>query len=146
FEMDYLFLRIKNLLENRERMRRMFRVDVNLEPSKVTVTSIDEKFLSDLMTRMEQGIGDAEFSIHTLESEMGMSHSSFYNKIKSLTGQSAKELLFSVRMKRAKQIIEDTKSIRVSEVAYMVGFTDPKYFSKRFKEFFGNSPSSFVQK
>lgn len=145
FEMEHLWLRIKNLLKNRERLRKMFQVNVNLEPSKVTVTSIDEKFLADLMTKIEEGIPDADFLISSLEQEMGMSHSSFYNKIKSLTGQSAKELVFNMRMKRAKQILQDTANIRVSEVAYMVGFTDPKYFSKCFKKYFGAPPSNFTK-
>ena len=145
-EMDYLHLRIRNLLENRERLRQKFQVNVKLEPSEVTVTSIDEQFLKKLMSEIEKGIPDSEFSINALELELGMSHSSFYNKIKSLTGQSAKELLLNMRMKRAKQILEDTPNIRISEVAYMVGFSDPKYFAKRFKEYFGDSPSAFVNK
>ncbi len=146
FDLDFLFLRIKNLLANRERMRKTFQGTADFEPSKVTVTSLDEEFLSTLIPAIEEGIPDAHFSISTLEQKMGMSHASFYNKVKSLTGQSAKELLFSMRMKRARQVLEDTADIRVSEVTYMVGFTDPKYFSKRFKEYFGASPSGFVKK
>ncbi len=146
FDLGLLLLRIKNLIKNRERLRSIFGSSPNFEPSKVTVTSIDETFLTDLMAKIEDNISDVNFSIGNLEQEMGMSHSSFYNKIKGLTGYSAKELLNSCRMKRAKQIIEDTDNIRISEVAYMVGFSDPKYFSKRFKEHFGTSPSSFTKK
>lgn len=146
FEMEHLLLRIRNLIKNRERMRKLFRVDTNLEPSKVTVTSIDEEFLSTLMAAIEKGIPESNFAISNLEQEMGMSHSSFYNKIKSITGHSAKELVFNMRMKRAKQILEDTSNIRVSEVAYLVGFSDPKYFSKCFKEYHGGTPSKFVKK
>ena len=124
----------------------MFQLNASLEPSKVTVTSIDETFLKRLMSEIEKGITDTDFSINALERELGMSHTSFYHKIKSITGQSANDLVFSVRMKRAKQILEDTHNIRVSEVAYMVGFSDPKYFSKRFKEFYGVSPSNFIKK
>ncbi len=146
FEIDYLFLRIKNLLGNRERLQKMFQTSLHFEPSIIAVNSIDEEFLATLLSKIENGIPDANFSIQNLEQELGMSHSSFYNKIKSLTGQSAKELVFTMRMKRAKQILEDTINIRVSEVAYMVGFTDPKYFSKRFKEHFGDTPSGFTKK
>ncbi|MFK8162577.1 MAG: two-component regulator propeller domain-containing protein [Lewinella sp.] len=141
FEMKYLLLKIRNLLNNRERLRELFKTTSHLELSKVTVTSIDEQFLADLMAEIEEGIPQFDFSIKTLEQKMGMSHASFYNKIKSLTGQSAKELIFILRMKRAKQVLEDAANIRVAEVAYMVGFSDPKYFSKRFKEYFGCLPS-----
>lgn len=146
FEMKYLSLKIRNSLKGRDRLRELFQTSTSLEPSKVTVTSIDKTFLTDLMAEVEEGMSDFDFSIKTLEHKMGMSHSSFYNKIKSLTGQSAKELVFGIRMKRAKQILEDTGNIRIAEVAYMVGFSDPKYFSKRFKEHFGASPSEMAKK
>ncbi len=144
FELDLLLLRIKNLIENRRRLRNIFQQNQTFEPKKVTVTSIDERFLTDLMEEIEKGIPEADFTITALEQKLGMSHSSFYNKIKSLTGQSAKELIHSSRMKRAKQLLEDADKIRVSEVAYLVGYTDPKYFSKRFKEHFGSSPKGFI--
>ena len=112
-----------------------------LEPSAVTVTSLDEKFLSSLKQAIEKDTSNADFSIQSLEAEMGMSHANFYRKIKSLTGQSGQELLQSMRMKRAYQILSENKGIRIAEVAYMVGFTNPKYFSKCFKETFGYAPS-----
>ena len=72
-----------------------------------------------------------------------MSHSNFYRKIKSLTGQSGKEILNKMRMKRAKQILMDNKKVRIDEVAYMVGFSSPKYFGKSFKEKLKRTSRSF---
>lgn len=141
FEMEYLQIRIKNLLHSREQLRMLFQKNKFLEPSAVTVTTIDEKFLSLLMESIEEGIPDSEFSIVNLESKMGMSHANFYRKIKSITGQSGQELLLDMRMKRAYQILSEKKGIRVSEVAYMIGFTNPKYFSKCFKEMYGHAPT-----
>ncbi|MCU4157869.1 response regulator [Carboxylicivirga sp. A043] len=142
FEMEYLILRIKNLLQSREQLRKIFQSKgFSLEPSAVTVNTLDEKFLKDLMDALEKGIPDSEFNVSTLEEELGMSHSNFYRKVKSLTGQSGKELLNEMRMNRAKQVLMDNNSIRIDEVAYMVGFTSPKYFGKSFKEAFGMSPS-----
>jgi len=74
-----------------------------------------------------------------------MSHAKFYRKIKNLTGQSGQELLLNMRMKRAHQILADNKGLRIAEVAYMVGFTNPKYFSKCFKETFGFAPSELIK-
>lgn len=144
FEMDYLQIRIKNLLYSREQLRMLFQKSKVLEPSAVTVTSIDEKFLSLLMESIEEGIPDSEFSIIALESKMGMSHANFYRKIKSITGQSGQELLLNMRMKRAHQILSEKKGLRVSDVAYMIGFTNPKYFSKCFKEIYGHAPSELT--
>lgn len=141
FEMEYLLLRIKNILKSREQLRRLFQINNSLDPSSVTVSSLDEKFLSQLMKAMENGISDPEFTVNSLESTMGMSHSNFYRKIKNLTGQSGKDILQSMRMKRAKQILTDNTDIRISEVAYMVGYSNPKYFSQSFKEFYGVLPS-----
>lgn len=145
FEMDYLLLRIKNLLKSREQLRKLFQINNSLDPSSVTVSSLDEMFLSQLMKAMENGIPDPEFTVNSLESTMGMSHSNFYRKIKNLTGQSGKDILLNMRMKRAKQILTDSKRIRISEVAYMVGYTNPKYFSQSFKEFYGVLPSDIAK-
>ena len=147
FEMEYLLLRIKNLLKSREQLRKIFQNSISLlGPSSVTVNSIDEKFLKDLMESIEEGIPNSEFSVSSLEKNLGMSHSNFYRKVKSLTGLSGKELLNEMRMKRAKQILIDNKKIRVDEVAYMVGFSNPKYFGKSFKETNGISPSEMKRK
>ena len=145
FEMEYLLLRIKNLLKSREQLRKLFQMNSSLEPSAVTVSSLDEKFLSQLLKAIENGIPNPEFRLNSLESIMGISHSNFYRKIKNLTGQTGKEILINMRMKRAKQILTDNKDIRISEVAYMVGFTNPKYFSKSFKEFYGVLPSEIAK-
>jgi len=145
FERNYLILRIKNLLESREKMRKKFQKSHVLESAEITVTSVDEKFLSLLMEEIEAGISNAEFSINTLESKLAMSHAKFYRKIKSLTGQSAQELLQSMRMKRAHQLLSKNKGMRIAEVAFMVGFTNPKYFSKCFKEVYGYPPSKLLK-
>ncbi|TBW28047.1 two-component regulator propeller domain-containing protein [Gramella sp. KN1008] len=142
FEMEYLSLRIENLLQSREKLRKIFQAKGSfLKPSAVTVNSMDEKFLKELMEYIEKGIPDSEFNVNSLEKKLGMSHSNFYRKVKSLTGQSGKEILDEMRMNRAKQILRDNNKIRINEVAYMVGFTNPKYFGKNFKETFGVSPS-----
>ncbi len=75
---------------------------------------------------------------------MGMSHTNFYRKVKSLTGHSGKELLQNVRLKRAVQLLSQN-NLRISEIAYMTGFTNPKYFSKCFKEKYGVRPSDYYE-
>lgn len=142
FEIEYLALRIKNLLDSREQLRKIFQSrETILEPSSVTLNSIDEKFLNDLLKALEKGIPESEFSVSSLETDLGMSHSNFYRKVKSLTGKSGKELLNEMRMKRAKQLLLDNDNIRIDEISTLVGFSNPKYFGKTFKETFGISPS-----
>lgn len=112
FEMEYLFIRIKNLLDSREKLRTLFQNSTVLVPSAVTVTSIDEKFLTQLIEAINEGIPDSDFSIATLESKLAMSHAKFYRKIKSLTGQSGQKFLLNMRMKRAHQILSEKKAFR----------------------------------
>jgi len=139
-------LRIKNILNSREHLRNIFQKNLTLEPSAISITSsADEKFLVKLMEKIEAGIPESEYSVDTLEKEMSISHTHFYRKVKSLTGFSGKELLQNMRLKRAVDLLLQNK-LRVSEIAYMTGFNDPRYFSKCFKKKYGMTPSEYTYK
>lgn len=146
FNMDYLHLRINNLLQSRERLRKLFQKDELNEPSALTVSLIDEQFMKVLTDAINENLSNPNFTINSLESQLGMSHSAFYRKIKNITGQSGKELLQNVRMKKARQLILENKGIRIFEVAQMVGFADAIYFSRSFKEMYGYAPSEIKTK
>jgi len=146
FDIEYLLLRIKNILNSREHLRNIFQKNLTLEPSAISITSsADEKFLVKLMEKIEAGIPESEYSVDTLEKEMSISHTHFYRKVKSLTGFSGKELLQNMRLKRAVDLLLQNK-LRVSEIAYMTGFNDPRYFSKCFKKKYGMTPSEYTYK
>ncbi len=142
FETDYLLTKIRSLIKNRDSLRQLFQNNIVFEPSKITVTSTDEKFLNDLMKEIEKGIPDSDYTVDNLEKEMSMSHAKFYNKVKNLTGLSGKELLQDFRLKRAAQIITEN-DVSVADVCYMVGFSDPKYFSACFKAKFKVTPTEY---
>ena len=92
------------------------------------------------MTIISEKMGDSEYSINELCADLGMGRTSVYNKIKSISGQSPNEFIRIMRLNRAKELLS-THIHNISEVAYMVGFSDPKYFSTCFKKQFGYSPS-----
>lgn len=142
FDIDYVSIKIRNLIKDRENLRKLFQSSIALSPSKVTVNTLDEKFLSALFEKLEIGIPDPEFSVDSLEKDMAMSHSKFYRKVKTLTGLSGKELLQDFRLKRAAQILSEN-NISVADVCFMVGFTEPKYFSICFKSKFNVPPSEY---
>ncbi len=142
FDSDYLLVKIKSLIKNRDSLRLLFQNNLVFEPSKVTVTPTDEKFLKNLVAEIEKGIPDSDYTVDSLEKAMAMSHAKFYNKIKNLTGLSGKELLQDFRLKRAAQIITEN-DVSVADVCYMVGFSDPKYFSSCFKQKFGVTPTEY---
>ncbi|RIJ50403.1 response regulator [Maribellus luteus] len=139
FSMGLLRTRIANLLAQREKLQSHIQA-LNFEPSQIAPTSIDEQFLEKTIETIEANISNHEYSLDELSSALGLSHDNFYRKIKNLSGMSAAQFLRMIRLKRAKQMLENT-DYTVSEILYEVGFTNPSYFAKCFKQQFGVSPT-----
>jgi signal transduction histidine kinase/DNA-binding response OmpR family regulator len=145
FSSKLLKARIKNLLENRRKLQERFSQDVILTPKEIAVTSADELFLERLQKVLDEELTNSEFSATVFCEAMGVSRMQLHRKLKALTGYSTTEFIRSQRLKLAKQLIEQNK-ISISEVGYTVGFNDPSYFSKCFKQEFGQSPTDFLKK
>ena len=110
-----------------------------------TISSIDEKFLNKMRTIIESHLSDSEFGVELLGDEIGMSRAQLYRKCKALTNYSPVELIRNTRLKRAQQLLaqgDDT----IAQVAYAVGFTAPSYFTKCYKEYFGENPNELVKR
>ncbi|WP_010181494.1 hybrid sensor histidine kinase/response regulator transcription factor [Aquimarina agarilytica] len=144
FDLDVLVLKINNIISKRESLRQKYKTTVSLEPSEITVTSVDEKFMKRAMGIVEDHMMDTEFSVETLVAEMGMSRSNLYLKLKEITGLSSSEFIRSVRLKRAVQLIKKS-DMSVKEIMYMTGFNTASYFSKCFKKQYGMVPSEYVK-
>jgi len=142
FSMAYLLVRMKNLWQQRERLKSVYQKQTSLEPSEITVTSLDEKFLADLMQLLEKDMDNPELNVKGLSEKMGMSHTNLYRKIKALTGQTATEFVRTIRLKRAAQLLK-AGQLNVSEVMYMVGFSHRSYFTQSFKAMYGVSPKEY---
>jgi ligand-binding sensor domain-containing protein/signal transduction histidine kinase/CheY-like chemotaxis protein/AraC-like DNA-binding protein len=144
FSMQILELNIRNLLISREAMREKYSKQVMLMPKKVDIESPDEKFLDKFMKIIEENMEDTDFNVSFVVDEIGMSQTVLYKKIKALTGLSIADFIKSVRLKRAAQLLGENK-LRISEVAYRIGFNNRKYFSQEFRKQFGKSPSDYIQ-
>ena len=141
-EFDLLTTKIDTLLENRQILKRKFLQldeDENFELSN----EMDISFLDEITKYIEDNISDPELSVHDLYEIIGMSRTPFYHKLKSLVDLSPSDYIRSIRLKRAWALLK-SKNNNISEVAYSVGFSNPKYFSTCFKKHFGQSPSAFV--
>ena len=92
---------------------------------------------------IEEHISEEEFSIEQFGKEVGMSRMQLHRKLKALSGKSTSNFLRSVRLSKAKKMIEEQKG-NISEIAYSVGFSSPAYFTRCFKEEFGHPPSDLV--
>lgn len=142
FNMDILMVKIHNLVETRKRNQAIFEEQIRIEPSKITVSSLDEKLIKKALEYAEINISNTEFSVEELSRELGMSRVHLYKKLLSLTGKTPIEFIRVIRLKRAAQLLEESQ-LTVSEIAYEVGFNNPKYFRKYFKEEFGILPSQY---
>lgn len=143
FDVVALKARIRNIFKNRQQLSREVLADDNKPEDVEYANELDRQFMVKAMEILNENIAESEFSVIDLCAAIGMSRTSVYNKIRSITGQSVNEFIRIVRLNKSKELLS-TKMHNVSEVAYMVGFSDPKYFSTCFKKQFGVSPSKFV--
>ncbi|MEM6803326.1 MAG: two-component regulator propeller domain-containing protein [Bacteroidota bacterium] len=137
-----LHLHIKNLLELKYRIRNNFGKLLKLEPDKLVFSSEDDLFLQNAIKLIEEHIDKSEFRIEDFAREMGVSRALLFIKLRALSDMTPNNFVKKLRLKRAAQILEDSRKT-VAEVSYMVGFQDPKYFSRCFKASYGESPNEF---
>jgi signal transduction histidine kinase/ligand-binding sensor domain-containing protein/DNA-binding response OmpR family regulator len=142
FHEKILLLRVKNLIDRMQKAKERFWTDINLEPKEITITSLDEKFMGNLVTIVEKNIANTNFNSDTICQEMGVGRSYLYAKVKALTDLPVNEFVKTIRLKRA-AILLTKGQLHVNEVAYSVGFNDRYYFSKCFLKHFGVSPSQY---
>ena len=147
FKMKELLLRIDNMIANRQRITREFKQQSieEVKVKNVTMPSPDNEFLEKAMTCVHNHLDDSDYDRESFASDMGMSASSLYNKLRAVTGMNATSFIRDIRMKEACRLAKSTPGIRVSDLAYSVGYKDPKYFSTIFKKEFGMQPSEYIE-
>ena len=145
FDIKELQVRIENLISIRKKLQEKFRRIENktFKAEEKKLSSIDEKFMFKVIDIIEKHISEEDFNIEDFCSEVAMSRTQLHRKLKALTGKSASIYIRSVKLSKAKRMIEDQKG-NISEIAYSVGFSSPAYFTKCFKEEFGYPPSSII--
>ncbi len=144
FNSAELLLRIKNLIDQRRKLREKFGKEITLEPKSFAVTSTDEKFLTHVVEVVEKNVSNEKFSAEDFAESVGMSKTHLNRKLNALTDTSANEFIRTYRLKKAARLLS-VKSGNISEIAYEVGFSNPSYFAESFKKLFGYSPSEFIQ-
>lgn len=142
FNMDYLMMRINQLIESRKYIKEKVRKDIITTPKELVIMSSEEKFLAQVKNILEKHIGDESFNINAFAASMNISVSLLHRKIKNLTNTTPNEYLKDFRLQRAAQLLK-SKAFNVSEVSYKVGFSDVKYFSTCFKKKYGVTPSVY---
>ncbi|MEO6232977.1 MAG: two-component regulator propeller domain-containing protein [Ferruginibacter sp.] len=143
FTFEILASKINNLVAQQKLLQQRFQKQIDVNPEEVTITPVDEKFLKQALELVEKNIDNAEFSVEDFSRDMFMNRVTLYRKILSITGKTPIEFIRSIRLKRAARLLEKS-GLSVAEIAYEVGFNNPKNFSKAFKEEFKVLPSQYV--
>ena len=146
FNLSVLHARIGNLLKSRERVVKDFKKQLVFEAKELNYTSMDEDFLQRAIDCVNRHLDDPNFDQTQFLEEMNTTKSTFFRKLKSLTGLTYVSFIRNIRMKAACRIMEEKKHVRISELAYAVGYNDPRYFSSIFKKEIGMQPSEYMER
>ncbi len=144
FDVDLLKLRLNNILRTKQQWIQKFKTNSSSKPWKELSNKLDQKFIEKSIEIVKKNLDNANFSVEQFALEIGMSRSALFLKLKSVTGQSSSEFIRTIRINNAAKLIRSMK-YSISEIIYMVGFSDPKYFRTCFKKQFGMRPSEYLK-
>lgn len=145
FKSEILELKVKNILESAERMRKQLKNDLISMPTEAFIESEEDKLMKKLIDYIDRNISDTEISVETLAAEMGVSRAQLFRKTRAVLGQTPNDLLKSMRLKKAEQLLRQG-NLRISDIAFEVGFPNPQYFSQSFVKMYGATPSAYLKK
>ncbi|UII26182.1 ATP-binding protein [Fulvivirga maritima] len=136
---------IFNALNTRRNLIKRFKVDALMPVTELTHSDADKEFINKLTDIIKENIDKPSLDVSFLMNEIGLSRSMLHIKLKKITGNSATEFINTVRLKEALKLMADS-GCNVSEAAYRTGFSSPTYFTRRFKQYYGQTPRDFLQK
>jgi signal transduction histidine kinase/DNA-binding response OmpR family regulator/streptogramin lyase len=145
FEKDLLLARVASLLKTRQNLQRYFYNEITHQENSLKISAEYKEFLERCIGIVENHLDNDQFTIQTLATEIGMSHSKLYKKIKSISGQSANAFIRFIRLRKAAELFIST-NYNVNETAFYVGIRDIKYFREQFTKTFGMKPSEYIEK
>lgn len=145
FSARLLTVRLRNLIDNRHRLQTFFADSSNATLQKIPVAEVDKSFLEKLHRLIDERLADPNLSVEELGGQIGLSRVQLYRKTKALCGYAPNELLRIARLKHASSLLASTDKT-IAEVTYEVGFSSPSYFTKCYKEYFGESPTEFLKR
>ncbi|NOX18388.1 MAG: response regulator [Chlorobi bacterium] len=149
FNSEELLTRINNLIEQRKKLQEKYKKEISFsfnaaDPDDESL-SVDERFLKKAFAIIETNIAESAFSVDDFSKELFMSRVNLYRKLKALINQTPSEFIRTVRLKRAAQLLKQNAG-NITEITFQTGFTSTAYFSKRFREQYGLTPSEFLKK
>ena len=137
-----MLVRLEKLLALRKALQSRYQSAFDIKPSDEPATQQEDQFIISIREAVEENLDDENFGIPELCRAVGMSRTQLHRKLKALTGTSTSHFVRGIRLHKAKQLLTNT-DLNISQIAYEVGFKDPKYFARTFSEEFGVSPNQW---
>lgn len=145
FDREILLARVANILRSRNNLQKYFYNEITLKKNNLKISAEYKEFLERCIAVVEKHMENEDFNIKMLASEVGMSHSNLYKRVKSISGQSVNGFIRFIRLRKAAEFFIDT-NCNVNEAAFQVGIHDIKYFREQFHKLFGMNPSEYIKK
>ena len=144
FNVKELTLKVNNILEAKKQIIEQYRSEILTSNKEIEVESPDEKFIEAILLEIENNFEDPEFRLEELAEPLHMSYSNIYRKFQSLTDKTLVDFVRTFRLQKAVPLLIN-HNFTISEIAFRVGFNDPKYFSKCFKKEYDKTPKQYKQ-
>ena len=144
FDANTLLLKAQQLIKKMNNEQIKQRIESITKPKEIIVESTEEKFLSQITSAIENRIDDPDLNVTSLCEHLQINNKQVYRKLKQLTGMSPVEYIKTIRLKKAAMLLSQNK-FTISEIVYMVGFSNPSYFSKCFQNEFGKTPKQYIE-
>ena len=145
FNSEILEIRVKRLIDSREKLKEYFTREFLLNPKEVKLASPEDEFLKKAVKVVEENISNPNLNVELLMNELGVSRTQLFRKLKAITNYSASQFIRNIKLKRAAQLLQN-KSYNITEVLYLSGFNSPSYFTACFKEMYGCLPKEYHSK
>ncbi|MFA9392140.1 MAG: two-component regulator propeller domain-containing protein [Prolixibacteraceae bacterium] len=142
FNIVYLETRIKNLLEQRKKLRERFKTDASVEVEELSMSVADQEFMDKIVHLIHQHMANADFKVETLLENFNYGRTVFYKKMNGITGYSPNDFIRIIRLRKAGELLL-SNNVTVAEVAFGVGYSDTNYFTRIFKKHYGKTPSEY---
>jgi len=142
FNFELLLSKVRNVLAHNDSIKKTYQRQVHAAPATLQIPSADDAFVQHVLEHIEKNMGNPDFSVGELSLKFHASRSTFYKRMLLLTGKTPIEFIRHIRLKRAAELLEKSQ-LTISEIAYTVGFNNPKNFSQYFKMEFDRIPSAY---
>lgn len=143
FDTRLLIARCNNLVNTRKQLQAKFEKQTNLDIDTVAINSLDQKFLMKAIEIVEKNIENPQFDVNLFAEEIMMGRTTFYQKLKGVTGQTPNEFILNIRLKKSLKLLFDDPEMNIIDICYRLGFSSASYFSKCFKDVYGVTPVKY---